>query len=86
MTYIFPSSHAMEFNLSLMIVVTLGIGTSMFMILAFFLSVKQDPREPPYIPQTIPWVGHLIQVIRKGTRYYDRVRYCFFEMYFYDSR
>lgn len=39
-----------------------------------FLEPKYDQLEPPRIPQKIPFLGHLLGLIRHGLRYYDRVR------------
>lgn len=85
MTYLVSFSRVMEFNKSWTIGLTLAIVISIFMVLAFFFNARPDPTEPPYIPQTIPVVGHLIEVMRKGTNYYDRVRYSLFEKHFYVS-
>ncbi|KAF2455620.1 cytochrome P450 [Lineolata rhizophorae] len=32
-----------------------------------------DPREPPIVPSRIPWIGHIIGIIRHGARYYKMV-------------
>lgn len=69
-----PFSHTIEFKISFVTAVILGITTSLFMILAFFFNIKRDPKEPPFIPQSIPYVGHLFGIIRKGESYYHQIR------------
>lgn len=64
----------MELKTSFVLAAILGIATSLFMIIAFFFHIERDSREPPFIPQTIPYIGHLIGIIRKGGSYYDQVR------------
>ena len=39
-----------------------------------FLEPSYDQLEPPRIPQNIPFLGHLLGLIRHGLRYYDQVR------------
>ncbi|KAK5683125.1 hypothetical protein LTS10_004656 [Elasticomyces elasticus] len=34
-----------------------------------YLTAVKDPREPPYIPSSIPLVGHLIHLLREGAEY-----------------
>ena len=42
--------------------------------LEHFMGFKLDPKEPPLIPQRIPYVGHLISILRHGARFYLRMR------------
>jgi hypothetical protein len=37
-------------------------------------SKKLDPREPPVIPPTIPYVGHLIGMGLSGSRYFKNLQ------------
>lgn len=39
-----------------------------------YLKISQDPREPPAIPHPIPYVGHVVQLLRYGTKYYGMMR------------
>ncbi len=43
-------------------------------LLIRYLQIQHDPREPPVIPQGIPYVGHLIGIFRHGLRYYQVIR------------
>lgn len=36
-----------------------------------FLGPKYDPQEPPVIPQTIPYIGHIIGLLRYGHGYLE---------------
>lgn len=36
---------------------------------------KHGLREPPYLHPYIPFIGHLIGLIRKGARYFEDVKY-----------
>ena len=47
----------------------------LFFLIDYFLGAKLDPKEPPLVPSTIPYVGHLIGMIRRRTRYLVDVRY-----------
>jgi hypothetical protein len=38
------------------------------------LKVMQDAKEPPFIPSTIPYFGHIIGLIRFRTRSYANLR------------
>ncbi|MCJ1394114.1 hypothetical protein MMC18_006992 [Xylographa bjoerkii] len=35
---------------------------------------KHDPKEPPLIPHRVPYVGHMIELIRNGNKYYNLIR------------
>ena len=36
---------------------------------------SHSEKEPPLIPQKIPFFGHLIGLLRHGSRYYAKVRF-----------
>jgi len=38
------------------------------------LSIQMDPREPPLCKPTIPYIGHIIGVLKDQIYYYDRFR------------
>ena len=54
---------------------TILYGTLLFSIIAYslfhFLGPNYDPREPPVVPQTIPFIGHIIGLIRYGHGYFE---------------
>ena len=51
------------------------IAAGLYKAITYVLSVEQVFKEPPFIPQTIPYIGHLLGIVRHGTKYYSRVRY-----------
>ena len=52
----------------------LVIALSCWILLEKFLSLSHDAKEPPIIPQTLPYVGHLLGMLRHGSRYYTQIR------------
>lgn len=40
-----------------------------------YLTPKIDPREPPIINAKIPFIGHILGLIRYGVPYYAMTRY-----------
>lgn len=38
---------------------------------------RQASNEPPVVKSFIPYVGHIVGLIRHGTRYYQELRYGF---------
>ncbi|KAI9164117.1 Cytochrome P450 monooxygenase nodJ [Paramyrothecium foliicola] len=40
---------------------------------AMTLGAKPDPREPPYVKETIPFVSHIYGLLKHGLRYFDLV-------------
>ena len=62
----------------------MALDQSLYLYLALFLFAlgfailrhlgpAYDPREPPVIPQKIPYLGHLISFIYNGHEYLERV-------------
>lgn len=41
------------------------------------LSVRVDPREPPILKPTIPYVGHIIGLLTHQNSYFEKLRYVF---------
>jgi hypothetical protein len=35
---------------------------------------EHDPREPPLIRHTVPYIGHIIGIFRHGLEYFDYVK------------
>ena len=44
-------------------------------ILDYFYAPKRLSNEPPLFPQSVPYVGHILGLLRYGTRYYEMMRY-----------
>lgn len=38
------------------------------------LFIDYDPREPPIIKPKIPYIGHILGIIRYGTKYFEIVK------------
>jgi hypothetical protein len=49
-------------------------ATVVAVILHRFLAIDYDPREPPIIKPRIPYIGHILGIIRHGTKYFDTVK------------
>ena len=52
----------------------LVIGLSCWILLEQFSSLSHDAKEPPIIPQTLPYLGDLLGMLRHGSRYYTQIR------------
>ncbi|EXJ54712.1 hypothetical protein A1O7_10053 [Cladophialophora yegresii CBS 114405] len=51
----------------------IAAATVVAVIIHRFLAIDYDPREPPIIKPGIPSIGHILGVIRHGTKYFDTV-------------
>ena len=40
------------------------------------LSISPEPGEPPFVPATVPWMGHVVGLFRHGKRYFKMIEYC----------
>ncbi|MCJ1247982.1 hypothetical protein MMC30_005197 [Trapelia coarctata] len=63
----------MEGSLSLTALQFFLAAICAYFILTYFFGFKYDPKEPPLVPQKIPYIGHLIGIVRHGPTYYSRV-------------
>lgn len=55
------------------------IGISLLLVVVSITSVylfspKYDPREPPVVSSLIPYVGHILGLLRYGQRYFEILR------------
>lgn len=55
------------------------VGVSLLLVivyisLVYLFSPKYDPREPPVISSLIPYVGHILGLLRYGQRYFEILR------------
>jgi hypothetical protein len=41
------------------------------------LSVRVDPREPPILKPTIPYIGHIIGLFTQQSSYFEKLRFVF---------
>lgn len=65
-------------------------ATCLALAIAVFLLIldrrympRQASNEPPVVKSFIPYVGHIIGLIRHGTRYYQELRYGFSACHLY---
>ena len=49
-------------------------GTFLAFVINRFLTIDFDPREPPVIKPGIPYIGHILGIIRYGTKYFEIVK------------
>ena len=59
---------------SLTLLLLLVLLAVLYALFEYVVAGKHDSREPPLIPQSIPYVGHLLGLIQIGSRYYAKVR------------
>ena len=51
------------------------VAAGIVVVLAWFgMNRKADPREPPYVRDSIPLLGSVYGLFRHGMRYFDRIR------------
>ena len=53
---------------------TLGLVASCWYLLEKYVKVPYEKSEPPLIPSSFPYVGHLIGILRHGSKYYSEIR------------
>lgn len=53
----------------------LALAAAVGALISFLLRVKVDPREPPVFHSKIPFIGHIVGMLREGPMYLARVRY-----------
>ena len=59
--------------------ISIVVGVSLLLVvvyisLVYLFSPKYDPREPPVISSLIPYVGHILGLLRYGQRYFEILR------------
>ena len=55
--------------------VCLAIIVGTYLLLTRILGTMQDPREPPSVSGVIPYIGHVIGLMRSKFNYYVQLRY-----------
>lgn len=55
-------------------VVALALAAAVAFAISLAFRSKPDPREPPVLHSTIPFIGHVIGMLREGPLYLLRVR------------
>lgn len=54
--------------------IAFGIAFGCWLLLENYLNISHDAKEPPLIPQSVPYVGHLLGMLWDGSRYYTKIR------------
>lgn len=65
---------------SLGIVAMLVAGLMVVGCLLQYPTWVKDPREPPFIPENVPLIGHLISQFTEGPAYFRRISYVTFDL------
>lgn len=66
-----PSYETMIF----LLLQVIGIAVLVSHLLGRFLMLPHDPKEPPLIPSRIPFIGHVIGLLRHGSGYYSETAF-----------
>ncbi len=57
------------------------VGLAVFAVLVTLIqrytAIKIDPREPPYLKPSIPWLGHIVGLVKEGANYFQQLEYRF---------
>lgn len=56
------------------VLTALAVTLGAFLIVVRGLGTKQDPREPPFVAAGIPYIGHVIGLMRSKFNYYVQLR------------
>ena len=62
-------------NFSLLLLLLAVFFGAAWYTLDSFYAPTQYPNEPPLVPQSVPYIGHILGLLRHGTRYYEMTRY-----------
>ena len=64
----------MDISLFSAIVGVLLLGVIGYVALVHLFCPIYDPREPPVVSSLIPYVGHILGLLRYGQRYFELLR------------
>jgi hypothetical protein len=57
------------------VLVVFGLVAAGVILLVRLFGPKIDPREPPVVHPKIPFIGHIIGMMREGPSYLKNIRY-----------
>ena len=63
--------HLSVVSSTVVILTTVTLG---YLSIVYFLGPKYDPQEPPVLSHYIPYVGHILGLIRHGQHYFELLR------------
>ena len=58
---------------SLLLLLVTAVAVSWF-ALDYYCAPRLSPNEPPLLPHPVPYIGHILGLLRHGTRYYQMTR------------
>lgn len=58
------------YNLPLLLILAAAAAAAWY-ALDYFWAPRLSPKEPPLLPHPIPYIGHILGLLRHGTRYYE---------------
>ena len=64
---------ASDLSLSLLLLLA-AIGAAAWYAVGYLCAPSLSPREPPLLTHPIPFIGHILGLLRNGTRYYEMTR------------
>lgn len=65
----------MDGPFSAITILVLAAIIGLWYILDYLYAPRHSSGEPPVLPSSVPYVGHIIGLLRHGTRYYQTTRY-----------
>ena len=60
-------------NFSLLLVLATFAAAAAYAV-EYFCAPRLSPKEPPLLTHPIPYIGHVLGLLRHGTRYYEMTR------------
>ena len=52
----------------------LAAAVAVLLVLDRLITPQRFPNEPPVVPHLIPYIGHILGLLRHGSRYYQITR------------
>ncbi len=66
----------MEGSISSSLLLLLAVASAAaWYTLDYLYAPTQHSNEPPLVPQSVPYIGHILGLLRHGTRYFEITRY-----------
>ena len=65
----------MEGTPNLISLFLLAAAIALWFVLDYLYAPRHETNEPPVVSSSIPYVGHILGLLRYGTKYYQITRY-----------
>ena len=62
-----------SFDVFLLSLVAVTIG-AVWYALDYWYAPKRHPNEPPVVSHNIPYIGHVLGLLRHGSKYFEKTR------------